>query len=363
MQICLKKGAFTNNFNSFTRGNHRSNRNVQQISGHKVFAQESFCHPSKNPITQTTTRDTKKLSEKKKKSNIFGQNSSWKASFFVTDSHTFVSFQWWSETGYQDRSFLPTNFFPEQFEPTIGVFTNPWFFSIPFVFCWGSPKPFCEFSFGAFSAPKICTVLEGCLAKLIRDLGWWADEVYSCWMFSLEDVFLVVDDFLSKTWFLFAELEWGKLHLFWILLIRVSWCAIVRFFTWKKHKNNGTSNRRKRKNKIAKGGNSETLGQRCSTEVVILKSTWIKTDEMAFVGSKNWTVLDKGSSCSKHSPGMPTQLAKWAAPRPARQPCRWDLGQWPSCATDRSMGTNSCWVERWVGWVNEYALLWLPCDF
>lgn len=67
MQICLKKGAFTNNFNSFTRGNHRSNRNVQQISGHKVFAQESFCHPSKNPITQTKTRDTKKLSEKKKK--------------------------------------------------------------------------------------------------------------------------------------------------------------------------------------------------------------------------------------------------------------------------------------------------------
>ena len=67
---------------------------------------------------------------------------------------------------------------------------------------------------------------------------------------------------------------------------------------------------KKKKNKIAKGGNSETLGQRCSTEVVILKSTWIKTDEMAFVGSKNWTVLDKGSSCSKHSPGMPTQLAK-----------------------------------------------------
>lgn len=43
------------------------------------------------------------------------------------------------------------------------------------------------------------------------------------------------------------------------------------FYVKKKHKNNVTSNRRKRKNKIAKGGNSETLGQRCSTEVVFLK--------------------------------------------------------------------------------------------
>lgn len=124
-------------------------------------------------------------------------------------SHTFVSFQWWSETGYQDRSFLPTIFFPEQFEPHHWGVYQPMVFSIPFVF-FGFTKTIVWIFWGAFSAPKICTVLEGCLAKLIRDLGWYgrcfqqrrklekgADEVYSCWMFSSQKVFLVVDEFFE----------------------------------------------------------------------------------------------------------------------------------------------------------------------
>lgn len=96
--------------------------------------------------------------------------------------------------------FYQPNFFRSNFNATIGVFTNPGVFPSHLFFFGGSPKPLnSEFYFGAFSAPKICTVLEGCLAKLIRDLGWYvflsrqklekgADEVYSCWMFSLEDV-------------------------------------------------------------------------------------------------------------------------------------------------------------------------------
>ena len=117
-------------------------------------------------------------------------------------------------------SFFFTNqIFPKQFEPHHWGVYQPMFFP-SHLFFFGFTTTVKQWIFwGAFSAPKICTVLEGCLAKLIRDLGWYgscfkqrrkmekgADEVYSCWMFSLEDVFLVVDDFFEyKTCVFFSQ--------------------------------------------------------------------------------------------------------------------------------------------------------------
>ena len=170
------------------------------------------------------------------------------------------------------------------------------------------------------------------------------DEVCSCWIFFIgRCVFLLLMDFLSsKTCFFFTELEWGKLNLGALM------SDYSVFYVRNSPKKNVTLNRRKENTTKGKRWQQPNFGATLLKRGSFFMSTWIETN--GFVGSKNWADFDKGSSCRKHSPGTPTQLAKWAAPRPARQPCRWDLGQWPSCATDRRFTvTIICWVERWVG--------------